>query len=239
MITCAARTGSTMLVRTLRSHPGLIVHGEVWGDTMVGLDGPLADACREAPLQLQALERLRFSDPASALQKFHEPHNASAAGFKLKFDELVRPQWAEVRKLVEDDAGIAIVFLHRRDLLQRYLSHQVVLQQTGVTVVAAGDTPPAVEPFTVDIDDLLRDIDETRRRTQLFESAFSAHPWMRVEYEALAANPQGECARVFDFLGVAPAAVSVPTRKIVQMRPEQLVRNFDAVQAALRAHGAG
>ena len=36
MIACAARTGSTMLVRTLRSHPGLVVHGEVWGDGMVG-----------------------------------------------------------------------------------------------------------------------------------------------------------------------------------------------------------
>ena len=42
MIACAARTGSTMLVRTLRSHPGVVMHGEVWGDAMVGLDGPLA-----------------------------------------------------------------------------------------------------------------------------------------------------------------------------------------------------
>ena len=41
MIACAARTGSTMLVRTLRSHPALVMHGEVWGERMVGLDGPL------------------------------------------------------------------------------------------------------------------------------------------------------------------------------------------------------
>ncbi len=52
MIACAARTGSTMLVRTLRTHPALLVHGEVWGDRMVGVDGPLAGL---APVDRDAL----------------------------------------------------------------------------------------------------------------------------------------------------------------------------------------
>jgi hypothetical protein len=236
MIACAARTGSTMLVRTLRSHPRLIVHGEVWGDRMVGVDGPLGRACEADPTMHEALEAMRFEQPAPALQRFLDVHDVQSAGFKLKYDELVRPQWHEVRRLVEADNDLAIVFL-QRDLLQRYLSHQVVLRQTGVTVVVAGGTPPPVAPFVVDIDDLLRDIAETRRRTDEFEAAFAAHPSLHIAYEDLAADPQAECDRVFAFLGVEPAPVRVATEKIVRASPEALVLNHAEVQAALRAAG--
>lgn len=238
MIACAARTGSTMLVRTLRSHPRLIVHGEVWGDRMVGVDGPLGRACEADPAMHAALEARRFEQPEHVLHEtFLDPHDAQSVGFKLKYDELVRPQWREMRRLVEADRDLAIVFLHRRDLLRRYLSHQVVLRQTGITVVAAGDTPPAVAPFDVDIDDLLRDIAETRRRTREFEAAFAAHPSLHVAYEDLSADPQAQCERVFAFLGVGSAPVRVATEKIVRVAPEALVLNHAEIQAALQAAG--
>jgi LPS sulfotransferase NodH len=240
MIACAARTGSTMLVRTLRSHPAMIVHGEVWGDRMVGVDGPLAQVCDADPVMRDALEARRFEQPERVLREtFLERHDAQSVGFKLKYDELVRPQWQAIRGLVEADKDLAIVFLHRRDLLRRYLSHQVVLRQTGVTVVVAGGTPPPVQPFVVDIDDLLRDIAETRRRTREFEAAFAAHPSLHVEYQDLAADPQAQCDHVFDFLGVGSAPVRVATEKIVRTPPETLVLNYAEVQAVLAAAGEG
>ena len=155
----------------------------------------------------------------------------------MKYDELVRPQWQEVRRLVEADTDLVIVFLHRSDLLRRYLSHQVVMRQTGITVVAAGGTPPPVEPFAVDIDDLLRDIAETRRRTCEFEAAFAAHPSLHIAYEDLAADPQAQCDRVFAFLGVDSAPVRVATERIVRLAPEALVLNHAEVLAALQAAG--
>ena len=237
MIACAARTGSTMLVRILRSHPALVVHGEVWGQRMVGLDGPLARAGEADPAAFAALERLRFVQPEQAMARLLEPHGASAVGFKLKFDELVRPEWQAVRELVEADEDLRIVFLHRRDLLRRYLSHQVVLRQTGVTNVPVGGALPEVAPFDVDIDDCLRDIAETRRRTREFTTAFAAHPSMQVAYEDLAADPQAQCDRVFGFLGIDPAPVRVATQRIVRTPPESLVRNYRELQVALAAAG--
>jgi LPS sulfotransferase NodH len=237
MIACAARTGSTMLVRTLRSHPELVVHGEVWGNGMVGLDGPLARAYEADPAAFAALEASRFDEPAATLDRFLEPHGAQAVGFKLKFDELVRPQWSGIRQLVEADAGLRIVFLHRHDLLRRYLSHQIVLRQTGVTNVPIGGDVPGVKAFEVDIEDCLRDIAETRARTREFEAAFAAHPSLQVVYEDLAADPQADCERVFDFLGVAPVVVRVATERIVRASPEALVLNYDALRAALDAAG--
>lgn len=236
MIACAARTGSTMLVRTLRTHPALLVHGEVWGDRMVGVDGPLASL---DAVGRDALESQRFRSPAAAMARFLEPHGAEAAGFKLKYDELVRPAWREVRALVEADAELRIVFLDRRDLLRRYLSHQIVLRQTGVTNVPAGEAPPAVQPFVVDIEDLLRDIAETRRRTREFAVAFAAHPSIRIAYEDLAAAPQATCDRVAAFLDVAPAPVRVATERIVRQPPEALVLNHAEVVAALARQRIG
>ena len=110
-----------------------------------------------------------------------------------------------------------------------------LLDDTPLIVVVAGDAPPAVAPFAVAIDDLLRDIAETRRRTREFESAFAAHPSIHIAYEDLATDPQAQCDRVFDFLGVGTAPVRVATERIVRTPPETLVLNYGDVQAALRA----
>ena len=56
-------------------------------------------------------------------------------------------------------------------------------------------------------------------------------------YEDLAADPQAACERVFGFLGVAPVPVRVATERIVRMPPEALVRNYEALRAALDAAG--
>ena len=96
---------------------------------------------------------------------FFDARGARACGFKLKYDEMVQPRWSDIRRLVEADTDIGIVFLHRDDLLQRYLSHQVVLRQTGVTNVPSGGDVPRIDPFEVDIGDCLADIEETAAAT--------------------------------------------------------------------------
>ena len=232
VIVCPAGSGSTLLVRTLRTHPRLRVHGEVYGQPMVGLDAPLA--ALDAPA-LAALEALRFSDPAAALARFFAPHGAEAAGFKLKYEELVQPAWAPVLARLQADRALHVVFLDRRDLLARYVSHQIVLRQTGITLVPAGQPVPAIAPFAVDVDDLRRDIAETRRRTAHFAQVFAAQPSLRIAYEDLAADPQATCDRIARFLGVAPAPVRVATEKIVRQPPQALLLNYPEVAAALAA----
>ena len=58
-----------------------------------------------------------------------------------------------------------------------------------------------------------------------------------MHYERLAADPQGECDRVFEFLGLPSAPVRVATEKLVRERVERLVLNHDALVAALRDAG--
>ena len=56
-------------------------------------------------------------------------------------------------------------------------------------------------------------------------------------HENLIGDPQAECERVFDFLGVAPVAVRVATERIVRSPPDALVLNYDELRAALDAAG--
>jgi LPS sulfotransferase NodH len=238
MITCAARTGSTMLVRLLRCHPAVLVHGEVWGDRMASLTGPLGKRCQEDPALHAEVERERFTRPEKALYKyfFHAP-GRKAVGFKLKFDELVQPRWHEVRGLLERDRDVKMIFLHRENLLERYVSHQVVMKQTGVTNVKSGEAVPEVRSFRVDLADCLRDLAETRRRTEEFRRAFAGHRSLDLGYEALTRAPQAECDRAFAFLGVDSAPVEVGTEKIVRRPLEELILNYDEVARAVREHG--
>ena len=71
----------------------------------------------------------------------------------------------------------------------------------------------------------------------VFEAAFAAHPSLHIAYEDLAADPQGQCDRVFAFLGVDPAPVRVATEKIVRVAPGALVLNHAEVLTALQAAG--
>lgn len=238
MITCAARTGSTMLVKLLRCHPALLVHGEVWGDRMASLTGPVGKRTLEEPALAEELARERFSRPEKTLYKcfFYAP-GKKAAGFKLKYDELVQPRWHEVRGLIERDRDIKIVYLHRENLLERYVSHQVVMHQTGVTNVHAGAAPPAVKPFKVNVKDCLADVTETQRRTAEFRRCFAGHRSAETTYERLVRAPQAESDLLFAFLGVDAAPVELGTAKIVRAPLQELILNYAEVEGALRDHG--
>ena len=177
MIACAARTGSTMLVRTL--HASRVAGA--WrslGATVWSADGRLADL---APADRDALEVQRFQDPAAAMARFAEAHGAEAVGL-LKHDELVRPEWRQVRALVEADIDLRIV-LDRRDPAPSVSLASNRVAPDRVTNVPAGGTPPAIQPFAIDIPDLLRDVAETRRRTREFAAAFARHPSIRIFHE--------------------------------------------------------
>lgn len=238
MITCAARTGSTMLVKLLRCHPALLVHGEVWGDRMASLTGPIGKRTLEDPAIGEELTRERFARPEKFLYKYlyHAP-GKKGAGFKLKYDEMVLPRWHEVRGLVERDRDIKVIFLHRENLLERYVSHQVVMHQTGVTNIHAGVAPPPVKPFKVDVKDCLADAAETQRRTAEFKRSFTGHRTAETTYERLVRAPQAECDQLFAFLGVDAAPVEIGTEKIVRTPLQELVLNYAEVERALRDHG--
>src|SRR5438132_225109 len=124
-LTCPARSGSSILVHLLRSHPEICAHDEVFSpDKVRGLSGKYLQRSREDPGFIEWLSAERYRDPIRFLYKFVlDPDGKKTVGFKLKHDELVLPGYETVRNEIASNRKLRIVHLRRNNLLRRYLSH--------------------------------------------------------------------------------------------------------------------
>ena len=164
--------------------------------------------------------------------RFLTDGSLAAAGFKLKFDELVQPQWSGIRALVEADRDLRIV-LRRRDPAAPYLCTGWCCSRPGSpTSRRAGSARSRA--VRIDIDDCLRDIAETRRREREFEAAFAGHPSLRVVHEPAGRRSAGAVRpRIRTSAGAGAGAGG--DQKGSCAPPDALVLNYPELQAALRA----
>lgn len=236
LISCAARTGSTMLVQLLRSHPQIVCHGEVFRkDSISALDG------RYQGLPAEELgERLlpyRVHQPGAFIYDvIFDRQTGLAAGFKFKTDEQFLQPWADIAQLVAGDHDIKVIRLRRRNLLAQYVSHEVVLRQGVATTLKAGEAPPQVRPFRVDLKAILGYLDDVARRDRLADEAYSKHRQLRVAYEDLLDETNPARASLLAFLGVADHPLSTRTMKILG-DSASLVTNLPDVMDVLAARG--
>jgi LPS sulfotransferase NodH len=236
LISCAARTGSTMLVQLLRSHPQVVCHGEVFrSDSISALDG------RYHGLPAEELGgRLlpyRVQQPAAFLYDvIFDRQTGLAAGFKFKTDEQFLRPWADIAQLVARDRDIKIIRLRRRDLLAQYVSHEVVLRQGVATTLKVGEAPPQVRPFRVDPKTIVAYLDDVARRDRLADEAYSNHRQLQVAYEDLLDDANPARADLLSFLGVTAHPLSTRTVKILGDNAS-LVTNLPDVMDVLAARG--
>lgn len=134
MILAEARTGSTMLVRALTSHPSIRCFGEVFNKMVpfvaFGVDGYDNFSARE--------RTRRDRDFTSFLREriyCSQPEEIRAVGFKTLYGQF----WG-FRGLLEhlvDDAEIRVLHLKRRNILRMLVSLKMA-QATGVWVEIGG-----------------------------------------------------------------------------------------------------
>jgi LPS sulfotransferase NodH len=241
IVSCAARTGSTMLVHLLRSNPAILCHGEVFDTDSIGhLVAHYARLRRADPYADAQLFAYRSAHPEAFLYDIVFDLQGSGrrvVGFKFKTDEAFDPAFADVAEVIRRDVDIKVIHLRRRNLLDQYVSHQVVLNQTGVTLLQNDDVPE-VSPFTVDVEHLLAYVRDVIDREQRALDVYSGHRGFGVDYEDLVAGIPEVCERMQAFLDVKPVAMTTPTKKILQDNLA-LVQNLDEVLSALREHGFG
>src|SRR6267142_234317 len=142
------RSGSSMLVHLLRSHPEICAHDEVISpDKVRGLFGTYLQRSREDPGFIGWLSAERYRDPIRFLYKFVlDPDGKKAVGFKLKHDELVLPGYETVRNEIVSNRKLRIVHLRRNNLLRRYLSHYIAANITRVTLAVGEQSIPELPP---------------------------------------------------------------------------------------------
>lgn len=241
IISCAARTGSTMLERLLRSHPDILCHGEVMQPGGVGpMYGPMA-VLREATDEAgEVLYRYARERPTAFLYDIvFDPRGSLAVGFKFKTDEAFDarfPNINRVQEVIGADADIKVIRLRRRDILAQYISHAVVLRQTGRTYITSTDDRPTAEPFKADPGEVARYCLDVTFREKRADKAYRNHRQLRVDYEELTSGDDAIHARLVEFLGVAPAPLTTTTKRVLPDSRELLI-NADEVITELELVG--
>jgi LPS sulfotransferase NodH len=225
IILCAARTGSTMLRFLLNSHPEIVCHGEVMtGTGFVGLaPGP-------SPIRTK-LERLRDADPVRFMREFvlYGEDVAGAVGFKIKYEELSRPEFSPILEDLLADKDLRVIHLRRRNRFERLVS-LAVAHRVGLNLIFSEDQRPAVPSFHLSPAQCEADFAEVEARETEFAARFGDHPLIETTYEDILAGD--DLTRVQEFLGVRPALLQPSTLKIVDKSVKDLVENYSELRAA-------
>lgn len=232
MITCPARSGSTMLVHFLRSHPDICSHCEVFTPTRItGIVGTYIRKSREQPGFLERLSAERDKDPVKFLYKIVlDLQGKQVAGFKLKHDELVLPEFRMLRDAIVDDRDFRIIHLRRENLLRRYLSHYVTNRITHVTLAVLDQPVPEVPAVRLEARDCERDFETVRAREAEFDRLFAQHRSFSISYEEIVALVPAQMEALQDFLGVPRLELTTTTKRLGKTSLRASIENFDELR---------
>lgn len=231
MITCEARTGSTMLNIYLNSHPEVLMHGEIYSPARTtGLRGRFASQIEDDEANAR-LTAFRNANQTAFIYKYiYEPQGHARVGHKLKHDELAHPEWQETLEAVRRDTDIRIIHLHRRNLFARFVSWWMVNKVTQVTMIKTGQTPPEFRKSVIPVEECERNFARTQERYAYFSDVFRHHRRHEVTYEDLTGPRKDEVlAGVQTFLGLRVEPLSMDLQKITPIDLRSIVENYDEI----------
>jgi hypothetical protein len=238
LVSCAARSGSTMLCTLIRSHPQAICHGEVLAQERPPVSGIYGRKSKDNPEFGRQIRRYRDEQPQRFLYDIvFNPQGRRCVGFKFKTDEAFQPRFEALREVIAADKDIKVIHLIRRNLLDQYVSHRVV-EKTGLTFLRPTDARPEVAPFTVDIDHFIAYVKDVNERQQAANDLYRDHRSLVLTYEDIVAPQSSALDDLQTFLGIDTRPLSTPLLKIIRNNSE-MVLNLKEVQAALACERAG
>lgn len=237
MITCSARTGSSLLETSLLSHPDIQSHGEVYDPNRIGaLRGRYSDMVLDEEVNAK-LTAFRDQNQTAFLYKYvFDAQGKATVGLKLKHEELMLPKFAETREAIRRDTDIKIIHLSRENLFQRFVSLWIANNVTKTTEIHSDADRPDIPRITIPIKECHVDFDRTSARYAFFQKMFADHEIVNVSYEQLAGSQRPDVlAKIQTFLGVSPQELSSRLKKVVTKDMRSIVANYDD----LASHFAG
>ena len=214
------RTGSTLLVALLRSHPAIDCQDEILNEgRWQGWRWPAGWLVRAYPAPFLQWQARRAGKPVY--------------GFKLKTGGQVHDLGRTLRSLHR--RGWRLIYLHRRDALEQTLSW-CVAQASGHWQATAGQPARTGNAVTLDVDGFLHDLATCVQDRQTLAALMADLPHLPLVYEDdLQHSEQWPAtrARLCAWLGVAPAPLTSPVAKTWERPYAQVVTNYADILAAV------
>jgi hypothetical protein len=219
IIVANGRTGSTLLVDLLDSHPMIACADELLNE-------------RHWRRRHRPLLWLARAFPILYLERQAHKSTQAAYGFKLKTGGQVH------------NLGSTLTSLHRRGWKLIYLARSDALQQTFSWSVAkltgrwqtTIEQPGRSQSVTLDVPSFLRDLQTTLHDRQCLAEIMAPLPHLALVYEDDLARPvlrPATCERICTWLGIAPAPCSNRIVRTWEQPYPAMIRNYDEIVAAV------
>jgi hypothetical protein len=215
----------------LNSHPDICCHGEIFsfGLPLIGFAGISQDAKSNL---VDFLKDLRDRSPLQVLRDIAlYPGRFKAVGVKIKYSEWLLEKMSSTLDWLIASKDIKIIHLKRRNLLRRFVSHQLA-KQTEINVVVQKDRIPVYRKLTLSIDQCVSDIDFHQMQYKRFDRMLSGHHVIEICYEDMFYNESIQ--KILEFLQVRQARLHTPTIKLGFDNLEDAIEDYKALKAKAR-----
>ncbi|MEN9727886.1 MAG: hypothetical protein RL434_2252 [Pseudomonadota bacterium] len=136
----------------------------------------------------------------------------AAAGFKIFPEHLDRQPGMEVLwDWLATEQDIAVISLHRKDLLAYFLSLEVA--QRAQRWMSLPDAQWVQEPIPIDPEKAEHTFERRLRYQSLIRERFAHHPFLELTYEDLTRDTHSSLERIQSHLGVEPRTLAPTTLK--------------------------
>lgn len=209
VIVSDSRTGSTLLMQLLNSHPEIICFGEEFKNLKGFTCGPI----------WSRIYRKR-------------PSLVNWVGFKLFYRHPSSGKDREVWNLIEQDKEIVIVHLMRRNILRSYVSKQIGLKTRKWTenINRPHELCEDEKKVKLDPENCRENFESISGYIEKTEKRFKEHKIIPVLYENLDKDKQGTMDRIYGELGVANFKVATNMKKQNPEKLEDLIINFSELK---------
>lgn len=198
IIIAPARSGSTLLRTMLDRHPAVCCSGELFGQRFVrGLSKHL-----QSQIDREEALNLRQRDAVAFLENHAYASTRVAVGFKLLYSQLFVMENLPAVRWLQNQAGLRVLRLWRRDLIARHVSEVRLLQR-------ARDNSPETNP-----DGFFKRMATPQATAHSCEiqlaarefvgRLFADHPLLDIAYESFIAEHADQSRRLCEFLQVDP-----------------------------------
>jgi hypothetical protein len=219
-----ARTGSTLLMRSLNNHSRIVGFGEIVKNV---------DRYPAHYHEFENNQALFERDPArflSAMVFRAYPREVAAVGFKIFYHHAPRDTaWGQaVWEYLLSQPGLKVLHLKRRNMLKTLLSEKQAGETEEWIKYSDNGAAPAV---AIAPDEAEAFFTRLAAWEVEYETLFAAHPRHEVIYEQLTRDLPGQLRAIQAFLGVPYEAVSPGTEKRPGRSLASQIVNYDELKA--------
>lgn len=223
------RSGSSMLMQTLRQHPGIVSYGELFAPRQVGLS--IGNGVLHSPRLLA----LRNKYPKDFLEKYifsSYSLNISAAGFKLFPEHITNKRFDHLWGWLKENKDIKIIYLSRQDFLATYSS--LLLAKKDKRWGIDNELDRAKDTIKINPQKCLAEFQKMKDYRNSVLSKIKNHEVFDISYEKFAKEPNLYLKQIQSFLGVDAHDLVVKSVKKEKRPLSEVIVNYEELHQFFR-----